>query len=169
MISPGSPAGCQRGWNSGLKWLHSPVHLRRNSYTMGAVCTRSYVAESFSSRGLGFKASSASLPAQQVDAIVLLVPSRGAELLLGDFGCRDADTLGRSLSGFSHSSYTSLQWILKWECIFRHEIITGGERRLHIRQTPCCSLECAFHNASSLGLRPSAARLCPSLSPRPKN
>lgn len=59
--------------------------------------------------------------AQQVDAIVLLVPSRGADLLLEDVRCKDADPPGRSLSDFSQSSFTSMQGILKWECIFRNE------------------------------------------------
>lgn len=79
------------------------------------------MAGPFSSHGLDSKLSSASLLAQQVDVIVLLVPSRGADLLLEDFRCGDADPLRRSLSGFSQSSFTSMQWVLKWGCIFSNE------------------------------------------------
>lgn len=70
---------------------------------------------------LDVKASSSSLPAQQVDPIVLLVPGRGSDPLLESIRCKDADSLGRSLSGFSQLSFTSTQWILKWEFIFRNE------------------------------------------------
>lgn len=57
------------------------------------------MAETFSSCGLGFKASSACLPAQQVGAIAFLVPSRVADLLREDIRCKEADPPGRPLSG----------------------------------------------------------------------